>query len=167
MKLLDPCLSSCLRNLSAATPSRRCRVLGRFGRAAALLAALFCLGSAAAWAASCTVSSTADDGSSGTLRYCLNNLDSGSAATTNTITFSVTGTISLTGSLPAINNGVTIAGLGANQLTISGGGQYQIMSMGNSSSPVVRISGLNFANGFVNSGAYSGGQLRSPVARCR
>src|SRR6266704_2373718 len=42
--------------------------------------------------------------------------------TPDTITFSVTGTINLTGPLPAITDSLTIHGPRADQLTISGGG---------------------------------------------
>jgi hypothetical protein len=115
------------------------------------LAALLCLGTTGAWATNtCTVTSTADTNINGTLRYCLNNLASGSAASTNTINFSVTGTITLTSTLPDIENGVTIDGPGANQLTISGANSYLVLSIGNGN---VNLRGLTVANGNnVNAG---------------
>ncbi len=120
--------------------------------------AALCVGASDARAQSCTVTSLADDGSSGTLRYCLNNLVSGTAADTNTITFSVTGTITLTGTLPDIENGVTITGPGANLLTISGAGLYQVMTIGASGgSPTVGISELTIANGNTASSNGGGG----------
>ncbi len=123
--------------------------IGRwFLRGAALLACLG-LGVASANAQICTVSSTSDTNTSGTLRYCLNNLATGSAASTNTISFSVTGKIQLTSSLPDVENGITINGPGADKLTISGNGQYQVFIIGQSSSPSAVISGVKISGGMV------------------
>ena len=149
-------------SVAQSTDSRRSRRAGSIGRLAALAAA-FCLCAAGAWGATCTVNSTADTntgaGTAGTLRYCLSNLDSGLPASTNAISFSVTGTITLTGTLPDIENGVTITGPGANQLTISGAGAFQVMTIGNSAAPDVSISGVTIANG-NNSGAAGGGGIQ-------
>jgi hypothetical protein len=114
-----------------------------------LCLAAFGLSATVAWGGqTCTVSSTADTNINGTLRYCLNNLGTGAAVDTNAITFSVTGKIALTGALPDIEDGVTITGPGATNLTIDGGGLYQAISIGAASGgPAVSISGLTFANG--------------------
>jgi predicted outer membrane repeat protein len=131
-------------------------------RPVAMLAAL-CLGSAGAWAQACPVTSTGDTNTSGTLRYCLNNLVSGASVGTNTITITATGKIRLQSSLPDIENGVTITGPGANQLDISGAGTYQVFTMGSSASPQVAISGLSISGGNASGSggaiAQSGGSL--------
>jgi predicted outer membrane repeat protein len=111
---------------------------------------IFGLGAAGAWGATCSVTTTADSGA-GSLRACLSNLTTGTASDTNAITFSVTGKIALASALPAIANGVTITGPGANKLTIDGAGQYQIMAV-NGSGITVSITGLTFANGKGSSG---------------
>jgi predicted outer membrane repeat protein len=126
-------------------------IRGRLIRIVAVLASV-AMGAAGARATTCTVSSTADTNTSGTLRYCLNNQIAGSTVTTNVITITATGTITLTSPLASIENGMTIAGPGASQLTISGAGSYQILQMGTASTPTVSISGLTFANGNASNG---------------
>jgi hypothetical protein len=112
-----------------------------FLRLAAVLA-LLCLGSAGARAATCTVSSTADTNTSGTLRYCLNHFSSG-----DTIDLTgVTGKIALTGALPTVNLSVMITGPGASKLTIDGGGSYQIFKI---SAGPVSVSGLKISGGKI------------------
>ena len=113
----------------------------------AVLVAAFGLGAAGAWGQTCGVTSTADTNTAGTLRYCLSNLVTGTAVGTNTVTITATGTITLTSALPAINQGVTITGPGANQLTIDGGGAYQVFAIGTSAITSASISGLTVANG--------------------
>jgi hypothetical protein len=102
----------------------------------------------------CTVTSTADDGSFGTLRDCI------AAANSNpnsTINFSVTGTIiTLTTGQLSISNNVTISGPGASQLTINGGGGGRIFDIG--PGITVTISGLTVTNGSV---ATDGGGIRN------
>ncbi|HUX27188.1 MAG TPA: hypothetical protein VMV39_00305, partial [Terracidiphilus sp.] len=44
-----------------------------------LIVAAFSLGAAGAWGQTCSVTSTADTNTTGTLRYCLSNLASGTA----------------------------------------------------------------------------------------
>jgi hypothetical protein len=119
-----------------------------------LCVALLGLGGSAAWGATCVVSSTADSGT-GTLRACLSGLSTGTAVTTNTITFTVTGSITLASALPVIGNGATITGPGANQLTINGGGHSVfVVGAGN----IVSISGLTISGGSgYTSGAINGG----------
>ncbi|MGA3126538.1 MAG: right-handed parallel beta-helix repeat-containing protein [Candidatus Korobacteraceae bacterium] len=77
--------------------------------------ALLLFAAVPALAATWTVTSLADDGSAGTLRYVL-----AETAPGDTVTFSVTGTITLTQGALTVN-GVTITGPGARQLAISGG----------------------------------------------
>src|SRR6185437_3805498 len=121
--------------------------------------ALMSMGGARAWGATCAVTSTADTNTAGTLRNCLSTLTTGAAVDTNVVTFTVTGAITLTGTLPDIENGVTITGPGANQLTIDGGGQFQAITIGNgTNTPTVSISGLTFAN--ADAGSKNGGAIQ-------
>jgi hypothetical protein len=80
------------------------------------------------------------------LRYAIDNLASGTAASANTITIAVSGgqTISL-GSLLDINEGVTISAPGASEVAISGGnavGVFKVESGVNAS-----ITGMAITNG--------------------
>ena len=111
---------------------------------ASLLATL--VGSAAiatpAWADNHDVTSTANAGP-GTLRQAVADASPG-----DTITFSVTGTITLTSAV-IIPKNLTISGPGAANLTISGGGTTNVFVIPSSFS--VNISGLTIANGFTGS----------------
>lgn len=145
------------------TPFKCLRLCGTTVSAAMVfLLSLLCLGSAGAWAANCTVSLNTDtlpNGVSGELRFCLNNLASGLPASTNAITFSVSlpATITLAGTLPDIENGVTITGpVAANQLVISGAGLHQAMTIGKTASPAVVLSGITVANA-ANAAGNGGG----------
>ncbi len=130
------------------TPYKWLRLYGTTASAAmVVLLAVLCLGSAEAWAATCTVSLTTDtqpNGVSGELRFCLNNFSAG-----DTIDITATGTIPLTSALPAISQNVTINGPGANLLTISGGGANQVFSI---TSGTVTISGLTISGGSAAGG---------------
>ncbi|HNG32164.1 MAG TPA: BACON domain-containing carbohydrate-binding protein [Blastocatellia bacterium] len=77
--------------------------------------------------------------------------------TVTTISFSVTGTIQLTGGLPSLNSDQTINGPGPNLLTVrrNTGGDYRIFTI--NSGKTVRISGLTIANGQTPSGQHGGG----------
>jgi hypothetical protein len=88
-------------------------------------------------------------GLSGDLRYCITQATSG----LDTITFGVTGTINLTRALPDLATSVTIAGPGANQLSVrrDTGGNYRIFTV--TGAPTVVISGLTVANGRASFGA--------------
>ncbi len=107
-------------------------------------AVLVCLTAAGARAATLTVTNNGDSGA-GSLRVAINqaNVDNNN----DTIEFSVTGTITLASALPPITASMTIAGPGANQLTVSGANAYSIFAVGTSTSPTVSISGLTIANG--------------------
>lgn len=82
---------------------------------------------------------------------------------TDTITFSVTGTINLGGVLPDLTTSMDITGPGADQLTVrrDTGGNYRIF-LANGSSLIVTISGITISNGSLTGGAVSasGGGLR-------
>ncbi len=71
----------------------------------------------------------------------------------HTITFAVTGTINLLSALPTITQPMTIAGPGANQLTISGNNTFGIFSLQNTLS----ISGVTVRGGHAPNIAFSGG----------
>lgn len=114
--------------------------------------------------ATCTVDRLTDNnpagggegaGAVGDLRYCM--AQANSAGGSNTIEFSVTGTINLAGELPAINNNLTINGPGANLLTVrrNTGGDYRIFTI--NSNRVVTINGLIITKGRVVSSPNFGG----------
>lgn len=102
-------------------------------------------------AVSYTVNSLADtntgSGTSGTLRFCIN--ASNTAGGTNTLSFSVTGTISLTSSLPDINSNLTIDGPGPSLLTISGNNSVRVVRI--QDGHTVTFMDLTIANGNANS----------------
>jgi hypothetical protein len=91
-------------------------------------------------AQTCTVTSTADSGA-GTLRSCLTNASGG-----ETITFGVTGTITLTTGTLTVSVPVTVQGPGANLLTVSGANQFTVFTL-NRGIASISISGLTIANG--------------------
>jgi CSLREA domain-containing protein len=117
---------------------------------AALLATIL---SPLAARASCTVTTladSADPGSPGELRYCVDNVG-------GAITFSPSlngGTITV-GSTLSINETTTIAGPGANLLTISGGNAVEIFDI--NTGVTATISGLTIANGNAGSVLVGGG----------
>jgi hypothetical protein len=103
--------------------------------------------------ASCTVTTladSADPGSPGELRYCVDNV-------AGTITFgpSLNGGTITVGSTLSINETTTIAGPGANLLTISGGNAVEIFDI--NVGVTATISGLTIANGNAGSGLVGGG----------
>ena len=87
------------------------------------------------------VTSTADDGTPGTLRYEIQN-----AAPGDTITFdpSVTGTITLTMSELLLSQSLTIQGPGAANLAVDGAGSDRVFGI---TGGTVVISGLTIQNG--------------------
>ena len=97
------------------------------------------------------VTTTADSGS-GSLRQIITGLND--AGRPGTITFTVTGTITLTSDLPACSVPVNIIGPGTNLLTISGGNSFRLFQL--AANTTNTIGGLTLANGFTannNSGA--------------
>lgn len=96
-----------------------------------------------------TVTSRADDGSAGTLRYAIANANSG-----GTIRFDVTGTITLTQGTLEISKDLTISGPGADSVTISGNHTYTVFQI--DSGTTVTISGLTMQDGL---GGANGGDI--------
>lgn len=106
-----------------------------------LLAALPALG------ATITVTSAADDGGAGELRAAI-----ASAVSGDTINFNLAypATITLTKGDLTVTSSITIAGPGANNLAISGGGTSEILYV--TGGAVVNISGVTIENGSAMSG---------------
>ena len=73
-----------------------------------------------------------------------------SAAPGDQIGFSVTGTIGLTGGQLVIDRGMSIAGPGADQLTVSATGPSRVLYVLGTGTAPVQISGLTIANGDMN-----------------
>ena len=94
-------------------------------------------------------------GTIGDLRYCMTQANAGGGS--NTINFTVFGTINLAGQLPAINNNLTINGPGASVMTVrrNTGGDYRIFTI--NVNRVVNISGLTITKGRVFSSPNFGG----------
>lgn len=92
----------------------------------------------------------ADAGGQCTLRAAIQETNT-NVSDTDTINFSVTGTINLTGSLPSLTN-VIINGPGASDLTVrrDTGGDYRIFFINGA---IVSISGLTVSNGRTPDGA--------------
>jgi Bacterial Ig-like domain (group 3) len=111
-----------------------------------------------------TVDSLGDSGTGsdfiGDMRYAITQANSNAGST---IQFSVTGTIQLGSSLPALSQNVTITGPGTSSLTIQGGGStsnYNAFSV--NSGVTATISGLTIANFHVTGnggGIYNDGTL--------
>ena len=100
-------------------------------------------------AATFTVTSLSDDGSSGTLRWAITQANA--AAGDDTIDFdpSVSGTITLTSSLPGITDTVTITGPGQDNLTIDGVGSYRpfTFSFGGNSGKTLTVTDMTLRRG--------------------
>jgi hypothetical protein len=111
------------------------------------------------------VVTSADDFSSNSLRYALANLSTGTAALTNMITFapSLAGqTITLTtadGGELAITQGVTILGLGADQLAVSGSSTSRAFDL--SAGVSASITGLTIENGLTTNTVGGGAILNA------
>ena len=163
-----------LRSLCLAVPSRlvvpvsslqaaRVPRGSRFAQWATLLAA-FTLSAAGARAATLTVNTTAD--SSDSAGSCATGICSlrdaiTQAGASDTIDFSITGTITLTGNLPVISQSLTITGPGANQLAVSGAGSYGVFQIGSAANVI--LSGLAITRGVgpLSGGVSEGGGLVS------
>src|SRR5947208_14793728 len=110
-----------------------------FTRSAAIAAALLIIAAGPAYAITITVTNTNDSGP-GSLRQALSIANDG-----DTITFAVTGTITLTsGGLPITKN-LTISGPGADQLSIDG--NQALLVLGIFPDKTAVISGLTVRNG--------------------
>ncbi len=107
-----------------------------------------------------TVTSAADDGSSGTLRSLI-----GAASPGSTIVFDhrLDGqTIALKSGALEVNKNLDIEGPGASQLTISGNSASRVFDVG--SGATVTIAGLTIANGATVGGLGGGGILNEAGA---
>ena len=89
-------------------------------------------------------------GQAGDLRYCLTN-----AADGDVVTFGVTGTIQLRGALPDVTQRLSIAGPGADALTVSGNHLTRVLNI--TAAADVAISGLTIADGQVAAHVNGGG----------
>jgi hypothetical protein len=116
---------------------------------AATIAALVAAGAPPAWAASFTVTNTADSGA-GSLRQAILELNLAGAGTHSIAFNSALGTISLADDLPPIlgaGQSITITGNGN---TVNGGSQHALLFVGGGT---VAVSNLNLANGHAIGGA--------------
>jgi hypothetical protein len=127
----------------------RCAAAGQRGRGslagAAFAAALALAAALPCAAATLTVTSTADDGTAGTLRHALAN-----AADDDTIDITATGTIALTGGELVVDKDLTITGPGQDQLTVSGKQASRVFYI--KWGTAVTISGLTITNGMATKG---------------
>ena len=114
-----------------------------------MLCSLGFLGSARG--ATIPVTNTNDSGA-GSLRAAITTAN---ADTGDTINITATGTITLLSALPAIAADMTIAGPGANSLTVSGNNSTTVGTIFTINSGTVSISGLTIANGVGNCGGSS------------
>jgi hypothetical protein len=99
---------------------------------------------------SLVVSSLADTTDEGTLRWAIAQANAVAGGYHDKITFSVSGTITLTADLPRISQNLTIGGPGEANLTISGADLYQILYINQNIS--LTASDLTLANGKRTSG---------------
>src|SRR5258706_3185386 len=88
--------------------------------------------------------STLTDGGAGSLRQAI--LDANAAPGDDTITFSATGTITLTTGLPEVTDNTAFIGPGTNLLTISGSNKFRIFYL---TSATNSLSDLTIAQGFA------------------
>jgi predicted outer membrane repeat protein len=140
----------------------------RFLSARALLpgVALALVVTSAVHAATITVNSLSDNGSTGicVLRDAITAANTKTAtngctagAGNDTINFSVIGTITLGSTLPEITNVLKIDGTG-HRISVDGAGLYQVMTV--NSGAALTLKGLAIANGFSGSGSgYNGGAV--------
>lgn len=109
--------------------------------------------------------SGAGSGTSGDLRYCITQANA--AGGTNTISFSVTGTINLSSFLPFISGNLTINGPGANLMTVrrdNAAGNIGVFRV--SSAGTVTISGLTISNANQFTGIYKPGDGTLNISDC-
>lgn len=107
-----------------------------------------------------TVFNTLDTATAGTLRTAITSANATTG--TNTIVFApslVGQTITLTAALPTITNGLTITGLGAHSLSVSGGGSFRVFDI--AAGVTVNITGLTITGGTVGAAVAGGGVLNN------
>ena len=108
-----------------------------------------------------TVTNTNDSGA-GSLRQAIT--DSNTAGGTNTISFTVGGTVTLASELPIITSAVTINGKGNNP-TVSGNNQFRVFFVDAPSGSAVNISNLTIANGQAKLCGPTGARLTCAARR--
>jgi len=89
-----------------------------------------------------TVTSTSDDGSTGTLRWAIISANTDPSITQIDFTSGLTGILTLTSNLPQIASDLTIIGSGANNITISGANSFSMFSV--AAGKTLTISGFKF-----------------------
>lgn len=95
-----------------------------------------------------TVTSLADDGSSGELRAAINQANSDADGDTIVFSNGLTGTITLNSALPAITASMTIQGPGSEKLAVDGGGLFQPFQVEQTTAPpTVDITSLTIQHG--------------------
>ncbi len=100
------------------------------------------------------VTSSADSGATGTLRWAINQANATPGSTINFAAGLANQTINLSSSLPLIEANVTIDGAGAPGLTISGGNTSRVFFVDHGT---VTIQNLTIANGFAQGGSGGAG----------
>ncbi len=101
-----------------------------------------------------TVTSLADDGSTGTLRWAIETANANENRNEINFQEGLTGTITLTSNLPNISSDMTITGPGAELITISGNNQFSMFTI-TTSGLSLAISNMSFTENTSASGSGS------------
>lgn len=110
-----------------------------------------------AHAATLTVNTLTDENDGSCLTYCSLRDAIAVAADNDTITFNVTGTITLTAAL-TVNKNLTITGPGSSYLTLDGNNMYQIFILpDHAPTNTINISGMTMTKGFADPDVVCGG----------
>jgi hypothetical protein len=112
---------------------------------------LFCSSAVNAQGTSITVTSLADDGSSGTLREAITNANASSTITEINFLVSLSGTIALTDDLPNITRSFSIVGPGADKVTLSG--EYNFKMFYVNENQTLTISGFTLTKNKAEKGS--------------
>ncbi len=100
-----------------------------------------------AHAATFTVTSLADDGSTGTLRWAITQANSAAGADTIDFANGLTGTITLTSNLPNVTGNLTVQGPGASALTVNAADLYQVFRIPSANAgTTLTLSDLTFSD---------------------